>query len=91
MRRAITKWPEHRSTAPLISLYLACIAPWSVLHHKLFHTIAPLYAVTASSAPVRAVVDIVAIHTVYEGLAQLMHLIVPTVLKIIDLATRHGV
>lgn len=28
MRRAISKWPEQRSTAPLVSLYLAYIAPW---------------------------------------------------------------
>ena len=28
MRRAIVKWPEQRPMGPLISLYLAYIAPW---------------------------------------------------------------
>lgn len=37
MRRAITKWPEQRSTAPLVSLYLAYIAPWYALQTSQSH------------------------------------------------------
>ena len=30
MRRAMTRWPEQQPIGPLINLYLAYIAPWSV-------------------------------------------------------------
>ncbi|DBB02511.1 TPA: hypothetical protein ACH3X3_011503 [Trebouxia sp. C0006] len=30
MRRAITRWPEQRPVQPLISLYIAYIAPWGL-------------------------------------------------------------
>ena len=30
MRRAMTRWPEQQPIGPLINLYLAYVAPWSV-------------------------------------------------------------
>lgn len=40
MRRAITRWPEQRPVQPLISLYLAYIAPWSVPVQPILHAAA---------------------------------------------------